>query len=138
MTSITITKSHQQPKRNTKKYEYLRPIVNENNEYTEEIQAKSMFNQMRNAFCGKYFSLHHKIEMLRCYVFSMLLYGMKTYTLKKVNSNRLEVFEMCAYRRILKVHRIDKLSSTKVLKRIEKEKQTLSKTVTRYGPCDER
>lgn len=85
---------------------------------------------MKNAFCSRDISLNTKMRLLRCYVFSTLLYGMEAWTLKKKDMNRLEAFEMWAYRRILRISWVSRITNQEVLRRMGKEKE-LIKTIKR-------
>ncbi|MBV2145157.1 MAG: hypothetical protein KTM48_00180, partial [Wolbachia endosymbiont of Pissodes strobi] len=49
------------------------------------------------------FDLNLRIRFTKCYVWSVLLYGIECWTLKVNTMNRLEAFEMWVYRRTLKV-----------------------------------
>lgn len=113
-----------------RKYNYLGTIVNENNEYSEEIKtrigkARSAFNNMRHVFKSGDLSLNLKTRLLRCYVFTVLLYGMETWTLHKTTIDKLEAFEMWVYRRILRISWVDKVTNMEVLRRMGKEKEIL-------------
>jgi len=90
------------------KYQYLGTVINEQWENAEEIKccigkARDVFNSISASFKSHNLSLHLKIRLLRCYVFSTLLYGVKTWTLTKGTSNKLDAFELWLYRRILRI-----------------------------------
>lgn len=113
------------------KYKHLGTNVNENNDHTEEIrsrigQARNVFNKMRRVFCTKELSLNLKIRLLRCYVFSVLFYGMEAWTLKKNMIDKLEAFELWAYRRILKISWVEKVTNDEVMRRMKKEKEVIN------------
>ena len=71
-----------------------------------------------------------KIRFVKCYVWSVLLYAMETWTLKMTDINRLEAFEMWIYRRLLKISWTDRISNEEVLRRVE-QTRTLFTTVKR-------
>ena len=137
---MTITKHQQQPEtlwikgepvERVCKYKYLGTTVTDNNEYSEEIrsrigQARTTFNKMRNVLCRTDLSLHLKIRMLKCYVFPVLLYGMEAWTLKKNDTDRLEAFEMWAYRRILRISWTSRTTNKEVLRRMGKDKEIMT------------
>jgi len=58
---------------------------------------------MKKVFCGRDLSLKLKIRLVRCYVLSVLFYGMEAWTLKKIDTKRIEALEMWMYRRILRI-----------------------------------
>lgn len=63
---------------------------------------------------------------MRCYIFSVLLYGVETWTLTQSTSKKLEAFEMWCYRRMLKIPWIDKIRNEEVLERLKKEREVLA------------
>jgi len=58
---------------------------------------------MRKIFSNRNLSLELKMWMLKCYVLSILLYGVEAWTLKEVDIKKIEAFEMKCYRRILNI-----------------------------------
>lgn len=111
-------------------YKYLGTIVNKNNDCSEEIktrigQARTTFVKMKRVLCGSDLSLDLKIRMVRCYVLSVLYYGVEAWTLKKLDIRKLEAFEIWLYRRILRVKWTDKVTNMEILKRIKKEKEII-------------
>ncbi|MDK1801117.1 hypothetical protein LRR74_28510, partial [Klebsiella pneumoniae] len=112
------------------KYKYLGTIVNNNNDYSQEIRSrigmvKTVFNKMRNALTRTDLSLHLKIRMIKCYVLPVLLYGMEAWTLKKCDTDKLEAFEMWTYRRILRISWVSRITNKEVLRRMGKEKEII-------------
>uniref|UniRef100_A0A8D9EQ38 Craniofacial development protein 2 n=1 Tax=Cacopsylla melanoneura TaxID=428564 RepID=A0A8D9EQ38_9HEMI len=113
------------------KYTYLGTIINEAWDNSQEIKsrigkARSIFNSMSAAFKSHNLTLDTKVRLLRCYVFSVLLYGVETWTLTKDTSNRLEAFELWLYRRILKISWTQKVTNVTVLQRMKKTKELLN------------
>lgn len=66
--------------------------------------------------------------MLKCYVLSILLYGVEAWTLKEVDIKKIESFEMWCYRRISNIPWVDRVTNLEVLRRIGKDKEVV-KTV---------
>ena len=58
--------------------------------------------------------------MLRCYVFSTLLYGVEAWTLKKNHMDKLQAFEMWYYRRMWRISWTDKITNIEVLNKMQK------------------
>jgi len=48
-------------------------------------------------------SLDTRIRLLKCYIWSTLLYECETWTLSKTLEKRIEAFEIWTFRRILKI-----------------------------------
>uniref|UniRef100_A0A6P7F603 Uncharacterized protein LOC114326697 n=1 Tax=Diabrotica virgifera virgifera TaxID=50390 RepID=A0A6P7F603_DIAVI len=68
-------------------YKYLGDWVNENNGQGREIRtrieiARQAFIKMKKMFVNRDLPLELRIKALRCYVFSTLLYGLESWTLK--------------------------------------------------------
>uniref|UniRef100_A0A8D8TH11 Uncharacterized protein n=1 Tax=Cacopsylla melanoneura TaxID=428564 RepID=A0A8D8TH11_9HEMI len=63
--------------------------------------------------------------MIRCYIFSILLYGCESWTMNLAMEKRIEAFEMYLYRRILKISWMQKITNVEVLNRMQKEKELL-------------
>lgn len=86
---ITITKNNTLPFtlyinnteiEKTSKYTYLGTNINEQWGHSTEIRtriekARAAFIQMKKVLTGRDLSLQTKIRLLRCYIFSTLLYG---------------------------------------------------------------
>lgn len=56
---------------------------------------------MQKLFCSRDLNLELKIRLMRCYVLSVLYYGMEAWIQKITDMERLEAFEMWMYRKIL-------------------------------------
>lgn len=113
-----------------RKYNYLGTSINENNESSEEIKiriekARAIFTRMKRVFTARDLSLEIKVRLVRCYILSVLFYGMETWTLKKADTKKLEAFEMWIYRRILKISWTERVPNEEVLRKMNKEKEVL-------------
>ncbi|CAG9827859.1 unnamed protein product [Diabrotica balteata] len=81
---------------------------------------------MRKLFCNRDINISLRIRMLRCYIFSTLLYGVEAWTLKNSNIKNLEAFEMWCYRRILKISWMDRKTNEQVLEQLGKQCEVLN------------
>jgi hypothetical protein len=61
--------------------------------------AKAAFNKKKNLFTSK-FDLNLRKRLVRCYVWSLALYGAETWTLRATDQKHLESFEMWCWRRM--------------------------------------
>lgn len=107
------------------KITYLGCQLNENWDLSKEIiirieKARSIFTKMRNVLCSHDLSLDLKIRILRCYVFSTLLYGVEAWTLTEASIKKLQAFEMWCYRRMLKISWTEHVTNDEVLRRMKK------------------
>uniref|UniRef100_A0A8D8WL62 Uncharacterized protein n=1 Tax=Cacopsylla melanoneura TaxID=428564 RepID=A0A8D8WL62_9HEMI len=73
---------------------------------------------MGSVFRSHNLTLETKIRLLKCYVYSVLLYGVETWTLKGYTISKIQAFELWLYRRILKIPWTDKITNKEVLQRM--------------------
>jgi hypothetical protein len=59
-------------------------------------------------------------------MFSVLLYGVETWTLIELTSKKIEAFEIWLYRRMLIISSIDRISNQRVLEKMGKQKELLN------------
>ncbi|CAG9829877.1 unnamed protein product [Diabrotica balteata] len=79
---------NQSPGERMTHYNYLGSIINEEWTKSQEIRARiakarSTFNRMGAFFNSHNLFIDTKVRMLRCYVFSVLLYGVESWTLNE-------------------------------------------------------
>jgi hypothetical protein len=113
-----------------KQYNYLGTTVNEQWDHSQEIKcriekARSAFNNMAKLFKSHNLNLEIKVRLLRCYIFSILYYGVESWTLTEAMEKKLEAFEMWLYRRILRISWTDKITNETVLRRVGKEREVM-------------
>lgn len=112
-------------------YKYLGTWINSNGDTSKEIKcrveiARSAFIKMRKIFSNRDLPLELRARMLRCYVFSTLMYGMEAWTMKKADVMKIQAFEMWCYRRILNIPWVDKVTNQEVLRRMDKEQEVMN------------
>ena len=79
--------------------------------------AKEAFNRKRSIFCGP-FKKELRKRLVKCFVWSVVLYGAETWTLRRNEQKRLEAFEMWVWRRMESVKWADKIKNAVVLERV--------------------
>uniref|UniRef100_A0A8D8T8A4 Craniofacial development protein 2 n=1 Tax=Cacopsylla melanoneura TaxID=428564 RepID=A0A8D8T8A4_9HEMI len=114
-----------------KQCQYLGTCINETWENSQEIRcriakARSTFNSMGSVFKSHNLTLDTKMRLLKCYVFSVLLYGVETWTLTQDTTKKLEAFELWLYRRILRLSWTHKVTNKEVLQRMKKEPEIIN------------
>ena len=73
--------------------------------------AKAAFNKKKTLFTSKLdFNLRKKL--VKCYIWSMALYGAETWTLRAADQKYLESFEMWCWRRMEKISWTDHVRNT--------------------------
>ncbi|XP_073953527.1 uncharacterized protein [Choristoneura fumiferana] len=108
------------------------------NEYGDHVQdirvrievVRSTFFKMSKVLCDRIMSLELRMRIVRCYIFSVLLYGVESWTLTRNIMKKLESFEM----RILKISWCDKVTNVAVLQRMGKHLE-LVKTIKQRKLC---
>uniref|UniRef100_A0A8D8RKC5 Craniofacial development protein 2 n=1 Tax=Cacopsylla melanoneura TaxID=428564 RepID=A0A8D8RKC5_9HEMI len=106
--------------------QYLGTCINEAWDNSQEVKcriakARNVFNSMDSVFKSHNLTLDTKTRLLKCYVFSVLLYGVETWTLTEAITNKLRAFELWLYRRMLRISWIQKITNAEVLRRMNKE-----------------
>ena len=87
--------------------------------------------KMERLLTSRNVDLGTRIRLLKCYVWSTLLYGCETWTVSKTMEARLEAAEMWFYRRMLKVSWVEKVSNTEVLRRAGVQQDLVLKIIHR-------
>ena len=86
--------------------------------------AKSAFNKKRALFTST-LDLGVRKKLVKCYVWSIALYGAETWTLRAVDQKHLESFKMWCWRRMEKISWTDHVRSEKVLLRVKEQRNIL-------------
>lgn len=122
------------PIEKVKKYRYLGVWLNECWDSEMEIRtrieiARSAFIKMSSLYCNKDINLKLRWRLVKCYVLSILMYGVEAWTLNKLLINKLNAFEMWLYRHMLKITWTDKITNEKVLELMNNKKQEVVTTI---------
>jgi hypothetical protein len=64
--------------------------------------TKAAFNKKKTLFTSK-LDINLRNRLLKCYIWSIALYGAERWTLRKVDQKYLESFEMWCWRRMEKI-----------------------------------
>ena len=101
-------------------FRYLGQNLYEDGKNHEEIRrrigmAKTKFNQMRKVFTSRTISIATKLRLVKCYVYSTLLYCCETWTLHLNDIKRLAAFEMWIFRRLGRISWTDRKTNQNVL-----------------------
>jgi hypothetical protein len=73
--------------------------------------------------------LNLRKKLVKCYIWSMALYGAETWTLRRVDQKCMESFEMC-WRRMEKISWTDRVRNEEILHRV-KEMRNILRTIKR-------
>lgn len=104
-------------------YIYLGREMNKTLDHSREIRrrieiARSGFTKMRSLLCHPKLAITIRLRTLKCYIWSLLLYGCETWTLKQDDIKKIEAFEIWLYRRMLKISWTSRTTNETVLNRM--------------------
>jgi hypothetical protein len=85
--------------------------------------AKAAFIKNRALFTST-LDLKLRTKLVKCYVWSMALYGVETWTIRTVDQKHLESFEMWCWRRMEKISWSDRVRN-EVLLRVKEQRNIL-------------
>jgi hypothetical protein len=86
--------------------------------------AKVAFNKKRTLFTST-LDLELGKKLVKCYIWSIALYGVETWTLRAVDQKYLESFEMWCCRRMKKISWTDHVRNEGVLLRVKEQRNIL-------------
>lgn len=113
------------------KFTYLGVCLTE--EWTSDLKIRCHIENDRNTFMKfkRIFTCTDltralKVRLIKCYIWSVLLYEVEGWALKVTTMHKIEAFEMWVYRRVLKIPWTARGSNENVLRRINQERALLS------------
>jgi len=86
--------------------------------------AKAGFNKKKNIFTSK-LDVNLRKKLMKCYVWSIALYGAETWTLRATDQKHLESFEIWCWRRMEKISWTDHVRNEEVLLRANEQRNIL-------------
>jgi len=86
--------------------------------------AKAAFNKKRAIFTSTV-DWELRKNLVKCYIWSIALYGAETWTIRAVDQKQLESFEMWCWRRMEKISRTDHVRNEEVLLRVNEQRNSL-------------
>jgi hypothetical protein len=86
--------------------------------------AKAAFYKKRVIFTGT-FDLELRKKLVKCYIWSIALYGAETWTLSSVDQKQLECCEMCCWRRLEEISWTERIRNEEVLLRVKEQRNIL-------------
>src|SRR5215469_5114643 len=124
------------------RFNYQGSLINEDGRWEDEIRkrinkAKCAFNKMKNLLTNSKVSIETRKRFVKCYVWSTLLYGCESWTLRKTDVSKIQAAEIWFWRRLLKVSWIERISNEIILERMNTSrkirKQIRQKRLTFLG-----
>jgi hypothetical protein len=124
---------NREPIKQVNRFNYLGSIITPDGRCDEDIKmrialSKQAFQKMSPVLKNRTISIDTKTRVLKCYVWSILLYGSECWTISKEMEKRLEATEMWFLRRMLNVPWTARETNESILKRT-KSKRLLINTI---------
>jgi len=115
--------------KNVESFKYLGSILTSDGRCTCEIKwmismAKAAFNK-KGALFTSTLDLELRTKLVKCYIWSIALYGAETWTLRSVDQKHLESFEMWCWREMEKISWTDHVRNEDVLLRVKEQRNIL-------------
>ena len=106
-----------------KSFKYLGSTITEDGKCRNDIIkrihiAKSNFSTLKPILTNGKISKRTRINLIRTYVWSSLLYGAESWTIDKEMEKKISAAEMWFYRRMLKVSWTKRVTNTEILRRV--------------------
>lgn len=110
-------------------FKYLGSIISSDGYCEKDIgsridMGKQAFSNKKRLLTGN-MNLDLKKKIVKCTIWSVVLYGAETWTMTQADKERLEAFEMWLWRRMLKISWVDKVSNAEVLQKVQENKSIL-------------
>jgi hypothetical protein len=120
---------YQKQLENVEYFNYFGSMITNNARCTREIKSriamtKAAFNNKKILFTSK-LDLKLRKKLVKCYIWSIALYGAERWTLRKMDQKYLESFEMWCWRRMDKISWTDRVKNEEVLHRVKEERNIL-------------
>ena len=87
--------------------------------------TKNAFNKVRNLVTNSKICIEIRKRFIKCYVWSVLLFGCETWTMGKEDEKRIQAMEMWLYRRMLKISWTEKKTNEEVLEMANSDREIL-------------
>jgi hypothetical protein len=92
--------------------------------------AKTEFNKKGTVFTST-LDMQVRKKLVKCYIWSIALYGAETWTLRAVDQKQLESFEMLCWRKMDKISWTDNVRNEEVLLRVKEQRNILHEIIKR-------
>ena len=94
--------------------------ITADDEYSHEIKRKVMTN-LDSILTSRDITLSTKVRLVKAMVFSLVMYGCESWTIKKAERRSIDAFELWCWRRLLRVPWTARRSNQSILKEINPE-----------------
>lgn len=110
------------------KFIYLGHLITEDGKSDADIKrrieiAKSTFIKMSKTLTCRKITLNTRKRLMKCYVWSTLLYGAETWSISKAMLHKIRSFEMWCIRKMLKIPWTDRVTNEEAIRRWDSRKE---------------
>ena len=117
-------------------FKYLGSIKSEDGTCQADVKAriamaKKKMLQLNNIWKDRGIPNQLKIQILKCLVWPVMLYGCEAWTLRKEEENKIKAAEMWFYRRLLRIQWTEKRTNDSVLQELSVEREVLNIIIKR-------
>jgi hypothetical protein len=125
---VQIMRDQQQLK-NVEYFICLGKLITNYSRCTSDIKSrnatvKAAFNKKKTLFTSK-LDLNLRIKLVKCYIWSMALCDVETWTLQKVDQKKLGIFDMWSWRRMEMMRWTNCVKNEEVVHRVTEDKNIL-------------
>ena len=82
------------------------------------LLGRKVMTNLDSIFKSRDITLPTKVRLVKAMVFPVVMYGCESWTVKKAEYQRIDTFELCCWRRLLRVPRTARKSNQSTLKEI--------------------
>ena len=105
---------------------FLGSKITADGDYSHEIKRRLLLGRkvMTNLDCifkSRDITLSTKVHLVKAMVFPVVVYGCESWTIKKAEHRRMDAFELCCWRRLLRIPWTASISNQSILKDISPE-----------------
>ena len=112
-------------------YTYLGSKITDDGRSDGEIRrrigiAKTAYGRLKKILSNVRMNIEARLRIMKCYVWSKMLYGCETWTISKVMRDRLEAAEMWLLRRMLRIPWTAKMTNEEVRERAGVKREVIA------------
>ena len=105
---------------------FLGSKINANGDCSHEIKRCLLLGKKAKIYLdsilkSRDITLPTKVRLVKAMVFPLVTYGCESWTIKKAEHQRIDAFELCCWRRLLRVPWTERRSNQSILKEINPE-----------------
>ena len=85
------------------------------------LLGRKAITNLDNIIKSRDLTLPTKVHLVKAMIFPVVMYGCESWTIKKAECRRIGAFELCCYRRLLRVPQTARRSNQSIVKEISPE-----------------